>query len=74
MAAPSSAQTNPSAITSSAPAIHPSSACGPPIAATNSGIVTNGPMPHICVMFTATAERSVSERLKWPSVDPACGS
>jgi hypothetical protein len=28
----------------------------------SAGIVTNGPIPHICVMFSATAERSPSRR------------
>jgi hypothetical protein len=28
------------------------------------GIVINGPIPHICVMFTATAERNPNVRVK----------
>ena len=35
--------------------IQPNIASGPPIVATMAGIVTNGPMPHICVMLIAVA-------------------
>lgn len=35
--------------------IQPNMASGPPIVATMAGIVTNGPMPHICVMLIAVA-------------------
>ena len=55
MAAPSSAQTRPSARATIAPMIQPNIACGPPMVATMTGIVTNGPMPHICVMLIAVA-------------------
>ena len=57
IAAPSSAHTSPSTSASSAPTIHPNTACGPPSAAIISGIVTNGPIPHIWVMLIATAVR-----------------
>ena len=40
---------------SAAPRIHPSSACGPCIAATTSGSVMNGPTPIMSSMFSATA-------------------
>jgi hypothetical protein len=35
--------------------IQPNIASGPPMVATMAGIVTNGPMPHICVMLIAVA-------------------
>jgi len=38
-----------------APMIQPNMACGPAMAATIAGIVTNGPMPHIWVMLIAVA-------------------
>jgi hypothetical protein len=63
-APPSSAHTRPSASASSAPTIQPKIACGPPNAAIISGIVTNGPIPHIWVMLIATAERSPIVRSK----------
>ena len=56
MAAPSSAQTSPSQIASTAPSTHPSIACGPPITVTISGIVINGPTPIMSIMFSAVAE------------------
>src|SRR4029079_7826057 len=55
MAAPSSAQMRPSASARIAPLIQPNIASGPPIVAAMAGIVTNGPMPHICVMLIAVA-------------------
>src|SRR5215468_10077541 len=55
IAAPSSAQMRPSASARIAPTIQPNIASGPPIVATMAGIVTNGPMPHICVMLIAVA-------------------
>src|SRR3954471_23406504 len=77
IAAPSSAQTSPSASASSAPRIHPKTACGPPSVAIISGIVTNGPIPHICVMLSAIAERRPRLRSKPSSpraTSPAPGS
>ena len=38
-----------------APMIQPNIASGPPMVATMAGIVTNGPIPHICVMLIAVA-------------------
>src|SRR3954467_9547500 len=73
IAAPSSAQTSPSASARSAPRIHPKTACGPPSVAIISGIVTNGPIPHICVMLSAIAERRPRLRSK-PSSPRAPGS
>ena len=64
MAEPSSAHTSPSAIASSAPAIQPTIAWGPPIVATMIGIVMNGPIPHIWVMLTAVAGNSPIARRK----------
>src|SRR5580692_65686 len=69
MDAPSSAQTWPSARARIAPAIQPRTAWGPPIAATISGIVMNGPMPHIWVMFTAVAGSKPSVR--WNRLAPS---
>ncbi len=40
---------------SSAPTIQPSSACGPPMAATTSGMVMKGPTPIMSIMFSAVA-------------------
>src|SRR4051794_28131818 len=67
IAAPSSAHTSPSTSASTAPTIQPNTACGPPSAAIISGMVTNGPIPHICVMLTATAWRRPNLRSKPPS-------
>src|SRR5215470_3778825 len=64
MAAPSSAQTRPSQIASTAPAAQPSMACGPPIAATMSGMVMNGPTPIMSVMFSAMALLRVTPRIR----------
>src|SRR5260370_32916324 len=66
IAAPSSAHTRPSARASRAPTIHPTIGWGPATAATMSGMVTKGPMPHICVMLTATASRRPRERTNRP--------
>ncbi|GLP69268.1 hypothetical protein TUSST3_58900 [Streptomyces sp. TUS-ST3] len=44
----------------------PTTACGPPNAATISGIVTNGPMPHIWLMLMAVAWNSPTRRTKSP--------
>src|SRR2546430_183783 len=55
MAAPNSAHTRPSQTANSAPAIHPSIACGPPIALTISGMVMNGPTPIMSIMLSAVA-------------------
>ena len=71
MAAPSSAQTNPSQTTRSAPRIHASRACGPPIAATMIGIVMNGPTPIMSFILTVTAPARPTPRIKpcEPSAD-----
>src|SRR5260370_34386126 len=63
MAAPSSAKIKPSAMASIAPRSQPMIAWGPPTAAIISGIVTNGPIPHIWVMFTAIADPSPNARV-----------
>jgi hypothetical protein len=55
MAAPSSAQIKPSQMAKMAPRIHPSIACGPPIAATIRGMVMNGPTPIMSIMFSVVA-------------------
>jgi hypothetical protein len=55
MAEASSAQTRPSQTASSAPRIQPSTACGPPIEATMSGMVRKGPTPTMFDMFMAVA-------------------
>ena len=39
----------------SAPVSHPSMDCGPPIEAINSGMVMNGPIPTMLVIFRAVA-------------------
>ena len=44
----------------------PITACGPPNAATISGIVTNGPMPHIWLMLMAVAWKRPTRRTKPP--------
>src|SRR4051794_7341545 len=64
---------SPSASARSAPRIQPKTACGPPSVAIISGIVTNGPIPHICVMLSAMAERRPRLRSK-PSSPRAPGS
>src|SRR5271170_906553 len=63
-AAPNSADTSPSHTASSAPAIHPSSACGPPIALTTNGMVMNGPTPIMSIMFSAVADHSPIPRMR----------
>src|SRR5437879_5950839 len=63
MEAPSSAQTSPSQITSRAPNIQPSIACGPPIAAMISGIVINGPTPIMSIMLSAVAPVTSTPRI-----------
>ncbi len=55
IAAPSSLQTIPSAMTMISATSQPSSACGPPSAVISSGIVMNGPMPIMFDMFSAVA-------------------
>src|ERR1700751_3227619 len=62
MAAPNSDQTSPSQLAITAPANHPSSACGPPMADRMSGIVMNGPTPTMLSMFEARAGNKVSPR------------
>ena len=61
--APSSAQTSPSQSPSSAPTTHPSSARLPWRLVSTSGIVTNGPIPTIVMILTATAPRRPSPRI-----------
>src|SRR5271167_2610105 len=63
MAAPSSAQTRPSQSASTAPAIQPSMACGPPAALTISGMVINGPTPIMSIMFSVVAPVSPTPRI-----------
>src|SRR5882724_4508783 len=53
MAVASSLQTMPSQIERMVPASHPSVHCGPPMAATMRGMVTNGPNPTMLVMLSA---------------------
>src|SRR5271167_359885 len=55
MAAPNSAQISPSHSASTAPAIQPSMACGPPAALTISGMVMNGPTPIMSIMLSVVA-------------------
>ena len=64
MAAPSSAHTSPSQIANSAPKIHPSIACGPPMAVMINGIVMNGPTPIMSVMFSAVALTTPTPRIR----------
>jgi hypothetical protein len=45
-----------------APQIHPSSACGPPIAPKISGIVMNGPTPTMFNMFEVRAGKNPMPR------------
>ena len=47
-----------------APRIHPSMACGPPIALTISGMVMNGPTPIMSIMFRAVAPPNPTPRIK----------
>src|SRR5580658_1820235 len=63
MAELSSAHTRPSQVASSAPAIHPRIACGPPIALTIRGRVMNGPTPIMSIMFSAVALPSPIPRI-----------
>src|SRR5271156_6708192 len=58
MAAPNSAHTRPSQAASTAPNTQPRIACGPCIASTISGRVTNGPTPIILIMFSEIAPRN----------------
>src|SRR5579862_8116490 len=58
MAAPSSAQTRPSANATTDPSIQPSIARGPPITLSIAGIVIKGPTPHIEFILMAVAEIS----------------
>jgi hypothetical protein len=45
------------------------------MAATTSGIVMNGPIPHICVMLTATPERTPRYRTNpWPLAGALAGA
>src|SRR3989442_3712276 len=55
MAAPSSLQTMLAHMTIPSATSQPSIACGPPSADMSSGIVMNGPMPIMFVMFSAVA-------------------
>ncbi len=47
-----------------APRIHPSMACGPPIAPTIRGMVMNGPTPIMSIMFSAVALLSPTPRMR----------
>src|SRR5579864_1724591 len=71
-AAPNSAVTSPSQTASSAPAIQPRSACGPPIAAMTSGMVMNGPTPIMSIMFIAVALHRPMPRMRVGDVDDVC--
>ena len=62
IAAPSSLQINPSAITITSATAQPASACGPPRPVISSGMVMNGPMPIMFDMFSAVAGSSVMRR------------
>src|SRR5690348_3431864 len=55
MAAPSSDHTNASKIARTAPATQARMAWGPPIALITKAVTTNGPMPTISIMLSATA-------------------
>src|SRR6267142_2593684 len=66
IAAPSSDHTNASSVARSAPASHAMSACGPPIARITRELTTNGPMPTISIMFSATASLSPRPRSRAP--------
>src|SRR5579872_3849269 len=57
----------PSHTANAAPRIHPSMACGPPIALTISGIVMNGPTPTISIMLSAAALPNPMPRISPPS-------
>lgn len=72
IAAPNSAQTNPSHVESSAPKIQPSSACGPCIAERISGMVRNGPTPTICSMFAVRAGNRPMPRVRPDADISAC--
>src|SRR5208337_2980729 len=63
MAAPNSAQISPSHSASTAPAIQPSIACGPPAAVTISGRVMKGPTPIMSIMFSVVAPASPTPRM-----------
>src|SRR5580765_1478307 len=64
MEAPSSAHTRPSHMASPAPSTQPSMACGPCMAWTISGIVTNGPTPIMSMMLSAVASRRPTSRAR----------
>src|SRR5579871_4725695 len=72
IAAPSSLQTHASSIAIAAPATHASIACGPPIALITSELTTNGPMPTISIMLSATASFSPSPRSSCSPASFAC--
>src|SRR5262245_42489164 len=59
MAAPNSDQIRPSDMAKTAPAIQPRIASVPPMAATISGSVMNGPTPIMSTIFNAVAGNSV---------------
>src|ERR1035441_8193999 len=71
-AAPNSADTSPSHTASSAPATQPSSACGPPMALTTSGMVMNGPTPIMSIMFSEVALHSPMPRMRVGEPVPVC--
>src|ERR1700756_4186502 len=62
IAAPSSDHTNASSVASTAPPNHASSACGPPISRITIPLTTNGPIPTISIMLSATASFNPSPR------------
>src|SRR5271163_4714839 len=62
IAAPSSDHTNASKVASSAPPSHASKHCGPPICRITMALTTNGPMPTISIMLSATASFSPRPR------------
>jgi hypothetical protein len=70
MAAPNSAQIKPSGSTISRLAIQPNMHCGPPplMVAIIVGMVMNGPMPIMLVMFNAVACSRPKRRIKCGSV------
>ncbi len=55
------------------PAIHPSMARGPPMAAINAGIVMNGPIPIIVDMLRAVAWSSPKRRWSAGGADGCAG-
>src|SRR5439155_5236248 len=73
MAAPSSLQTNASGTVMSTARAQPSIACGPWSADMRAGIVMNGPMPIMLVMFNAVAWSRPKRRSRCGSEFPSMG-